>query len=133
MASVRPAAVAGMFYPGDPLSLAAEVGDLLGGVGDLAPRIGFPKALVVPHAGYVYSGPVAAHAYDELSPARGVAKRVVLLGPVHRGPVRGLAAPGLVSRQHRGRHVTRYRAHCARRHRHRPQGAIGGGEQGVEG
>jgi AmmeMemoRadiSam system protein B/AmmeMemoRadiSam system protein A len=94
MASVRPAAVAGMFYPGDPLSLAAEVGDLLGGVGDLAPRIGFPKALVVPHAGYVYSGPVAAHAYDELSPARGVAKRVVLLGPVHRVPVRGLAAPG---------------------------------------
>ena len=93
MASVRPAAVAGMFYPRDPLSLAAEVDDLLGGVGDLAPRIGFPKALVVPHAGYVYSGSVAARAYDELAPARGVVKRVVLLGPVHRVPVRGLAAP----------------------------------------
>ena len=93
MASVRPPAVAGMFYPGDRPSLAAEVEDLLGGVGDLAPRIGFPKALVVPHAGYVFSGQVAAHAYDELSPARGVAKRVVLLGPVHRVPVRGLAVP----------------------------------------
>ena len=91
MASVRPPAVAGMFYPRERLSLAAEVEDLLGGVSDLAPRIGFPKALVVPHAGYIYSGPVAAHAYDELSPARGVAKRVVLLGPVHRVPVRGLA------------------------------------------
>jgi AmmeMemoRadiSam system protein B/AmmeMemoRadiSam system protein A len=82
-----------MFYPGDRLRLAAEVEELLGGVGDLAPRIGFPKALIVPHAGYVFSGPVAARAYDELLPARGVAKRVVLLGPVHRVPVRGLAVP----------------------------------------
>jgi AmmeMemoRadiSam system protein B/AmmeMemoRadiSam system protein A len=94
MAAVRPAAVAGMFYPGDARSLAAEVDELLGGVEDLAPRIGFPKALIVPHAGYIYSGPVAARAYDELAPARGIVRRVVLLGPVHRVPVRGLAAPG---------------------------------------
>lgn len=93
MASIRPAAVAGMFYPGDPGVLAAEVDDLLGGVEELAPRLGFPKALVVPHAGYIYSGPIAAHAYDELAPARGIVRRVVLLGPVHRVPVRGLAAP----------------------------------------
>jgi AmmeMemoRadiSam system protein B/AmmeMemoRadiSam system protein A len=93
MASIRPAAVAGMFYPREPRALAAEVQALLGGVEDVAPRLGFPKALVVPHAGYIYSGPVAARAYDELAGARGVVRRVVLLGPVHRVPVRGLAAP----------------------------------------
>src|SRR3989441_5962857 len=93
MGSVRPAAVAGMFYPRDPQALAAEVDELLGGVDELAPRLGFPKALVVPHAGYIYSGPVAAHAYDELAGARGIVRRVVLLGPVHRVAVRGLAAP----------------------------------------
>jgi AmmeMemoRadiSam system protein B/AmmeMemoRadiSam system protein A len=92
MASIRNAAVAGMFYPGDARSLISEVDDLLGGV-EPAPRLGFPKALVVPHAGYIYSGPVAARAYDELAPARGLVKRVVLLGPVHRVPVRGLAIP----------------------------------------
>jgi AmmeMemoRadiSam system protein B/AmmeMemoRadiSam system protein A len=83
-----------MFYPGEARALAAEVDELLGGVEHFAPRLGFPKALVVPHAGYVYSGPVAARAYDELGPARGIVKRVVLLGPVHRVPVRGLAVPG---------------------------------------
>jgi AmmeMemoRadiSam system protein B/AmmeMemoRadiSam system protein A len=93
MGSIRPAAVAGMFYPRDPRALAAEVEELLGGVEELAPRLGFPKALVVPHAGYIYSGPVAARAYDELACARGIVRRVVLLGPVHRVPVRGLAAP----------------------------------------
>lgn len=93
MATVRPAAVAGAFYPGDPRQLAAELEELLGGVEQLEPRLGFPKALVVPHAGYIYSGSVAAAAYDELAPARGIVKRVVLLGPVHRVPVRGLALP----------------------------------------
>jgi MEMO1 family protein len=93
MDAIRPAAVAGMFYPRDARALAAEVQDLLSGVEDLAPRLGFPKALVVPHAGYIYSGPVAARAYDELACARGIVRRVVLLGPVHRVPVRGLAAP----------------------------------------
>ncbi|MGQ0547013.1 MAG: AmmeMemoRadiSam system protein B, partial [Betaproteobacteria bacterium] len=47
----------------------------------------------MPHAGYLYSGVVAARAYDELAPARGIVRRVVLLGPVHRVPVRGLAVP----------------------------------------
>jgi AmmeMemoRadiSam system protein B/AmmeMemoRadiSam system protein A len=82
-----------MFYPGDPRALAAEVEELLGVAGELSPRLAFPKALVVPHAGYVYSGPVAARAYDDISAARGVVRRVVLLGPVHRVPVRGLAMP----------------------------------------
>jgi MEMO1 family protein len=93
MASVRPAAVAGMFYPGDARALAAEVDDLLGGVAQPLPRLGYPKALVVPHAGYIYSGPVAARAYDELGAARGSVRRVVLLGPTHRVAVRGLAVP----------------------------------------
>jgi AmmeMemoRadiSam system protein B/AmmeMemoRadiSam system protein A len=82
-----------MFYPGDPRALAAEIDDLIGGVEQLAPRLGFPKALVVPHAGYIYSGAVAARAYDDIAPARGIVKRVVLLGPVHRVAVRGLALP----------------------------------------
>lgn len=94
MVSLRPAAVAGMFYPAAPRELAGEVDDLLGhsAGADFAP--GFPKALIVPHAGYVYSGGIAAEAYDRLRPARGIVRRVVLLGPCHRVPVRGLALPG---------------------------------------
>ncbi len=92
MAAVRPAAVAGTFYSGNPRALADEVDDLLGGAGALAPCVGFPKALIVPHAGYIYSGAVAAGAYDAVRSARGVVRRVVLLGPVHRVAVRGLAA-----------------------------------------
>src|SRR5262245_8197009 len=91
MAAVRPAAVAGMFYPSNARALSDEVDDLLGGAQALAPRVGFPKAIIVPHAGYIYSGGLAASAYDAVRPARGIVKRVVLLGPVHRVPVRGLA------------------------------------------
>ena len=93
MATIRPAAVAGAFYPGNPRQLAEEVAELIDGVEAFEPRFGHPKALIVPHAGYIYSGPVAARAYDELASARGIVKRVVLLGPVHRVPVRGLALP----------------------------------------
>src|SRR2546421_11629166 len=93
MASIRNAAVAGTFYPGDAPALAAELDELLGGVENAEARLGFPKALIVPHAGYIYSGPVAARAYEELGNARGIVRRVVILGPVHRVPVRGLAIP----------------------------------------
>ncbi len=93
MPSIRSAAVAGTFYPGDAPALSAELEELLGGVEQREPHLGFPKALVVPHAGYIYSGPVAARAYDELASARGIVSRVVMLGPVHRVPVRGLAIP----------------------------------------
>jgi hypothetical protein len=89
----RPAAVAGAFYPGDPRALAAEVEELLDGVERFEPRFVAPKALIVPHAGYIYSGPVAAAAYEEVAPLRDTVGRVVLLGPVHRVPVRGLALP----------------------------------------
>jgi AmmeMemoRadiSam system protein B/AmmeMemoRadiSam system protein A len=93
MAMIRPAAVAGTFYPREPAQLSTELNEMLDAVEYFEPRLGFPKAVIVPHAGYIYSGPVAAHAYDALAPARGIVKRVVLLGPVHRVPVRGLAAP----------------------------------------
>ena len=92
-APVRRAAVAGRFYPGHPLQLAAEVGELLDGVGSLEPKFDFPKVLIVPHAGYIYSGAIAAHAYDELAAARGTVKRVVLFGPAHYVAGRGLALP----------------------------------------
>lgn len=93
MLSVRPAAVAGMFYPGNPGALSEELDELLSAVAGFEPKLGFPKALIVPHAGYVYSGPTAAHAYDELAAARGTVRRVVLLGPAHRVALRGLAVP----------------------------------------
>ena len=93
VAGVRRAAVAGAFYPGNAPQLAEEVGELLDGVEILQPRFGFPKALIVPHAGYIYSGPVAARAYDELAAGRGTVRRVVLLGPTHYVAGRGLALP----------------------------------------
>ncbi|NWG87837.1 MAG: AmmeMemoRadiSam system protein B [Hydrogenophilaceae bacterium] len=87
---VRPAAVAGMFYPGDAATLASEVRHMLAEAEGIHLR---PKALVAPHAGYVYSGPIAASAYALLKPLRQVIRRVVLLGPVHRVWVQGIALP----------------------------------------
>lgn len=95
MATFRPPAVAGAFYPGEAKALLGEVDELLDGVESLEVRFGYPKALIVPHAGYIYSGSTAAHAYSELTTARGLVKRVVLLGPVHRVAVKGLALPGV--------------------------------------
>jgi AmmeMemoRadiSam system protein B len=92
--TTRPAAVAGMFYPGATRALEAEVRSLLAAVRPAAPSASVhPKALIVPHAGYVYSGPIAASAYCRLHGMRSIIRRVVLLGPVHRVPVRGLALP----------------------------------------
>ena len=92
MPAIRPAAVAGMFYPDNPAELEHVVAGLLAN----AKRDGaapVPKALIVPHAGYIYSGPVAASAYARLETLRGRIRRVVLLGPTHRVYVRGLALP----------------------------------------
>jgi AmmeMemoRadiSam system protein B len=88
---VRPAAVAGSFYPADAGELAATVDGLLSAVPAAAAPL--PIALLVPHAGYVYSGPVAATAYARLRGARGHLRRVVLLGPAHFVPLRGVAQP----------------------------------------
>lgn len=96
--TVRPAAVAGMFYTGDPAALAretaqrivhAKVGEPNGEpAGDL-----LPKALIVPHAGHMYSGDIAASAYRLLIPLKDRIRRVVLLGPAHRVAFQGIAAP----------------------------------------
>lgn len=94
MRAVRPAAVAGMFYPGTPTVLSAAVQAYLADAGSMQEtRDPLPKALIVPHAGYVYSGPVAAPAYRRIAAGRASVRRVVLLGPVHRVPIRGLALP----------------------------------------
>jgi AmmeMemoRadiSam system protein B/AmmeMemoRadiSam system protein A len=92
--NVRAAAVAGMFYPREPAVLAGEIAEFLDQANEDRLCPGFPKIVIVPHAGFIYSGAVAAHAYDLLRPARGVVKRVVLMGPCHRVAVRGLALPG---------------------------------------
>lgn len=91
MNAIRPPAVAGMFYPASAASLQADVDRLLAA----APgsTMAQPKALIVPHAGYVYSGPTAARAYAALAPWRATIRRIVLLGPTHRVAVHGLALP----------------------------------------
>ena len=89
--SVRPAAVAGRFYPGDAAALAGEVDALLAAAP--APAGARPKALIVPHAGYVYSGPIAAAGYRHLLGAGPRPRRVVLLGPAHTVALRGIALP----------------------------------------
>ncbi len=89
--SVRPAAVAGLFYPRDPIELAGTVEALLAQAELPAPPA--PRALVAPHAGYVYSGPVAASAFRPLELWASTIRRVVLLGPSHYIPFAGLALP----------------------------------------
>ena len=98
MHAVRPPAVAGSFYPAEPAALQAAVARHLSQARDGAADAGAPpKILVVPHAGYVYSGATAARGYALLAPVAARIRRVVLLGPVHRVPVRGLALPGATS------------------------------------
>jgi AmmeMemoRadiSam system protein B len=95
MATVRNPAVAGMFYPDDPQELRAQVQHFLA---DAPPEAGPPpKAIIVPHAGYVYSGPVAAVAYARLAAARDTIERVVLLGPSHRVGFGGIAVSGVAA------------------------------------
>jgi AmmeMemoRadiSam system protein B len=94
MAAVRPAVVAGMFYPGAPATLNGDLRSYLNDAAAQSPAgAARPKALIVPHAGYVYSGAVAASAYARLGAWRDAIRRVVLFGPTHRMPIRGLAVP----------------------------------------
>ncbi len=94
MSSIRPAAIAGMFYPGKPDVLARNVDALLAAATPAA-TMAVPKAIIAPHAGYIYSGPIAASIYALISPARARIKRVVLLGPTHRVAIHGIALPGV--------------------------------------
>jgi AmmeMemoRadiSam system protein B len=89
MGVIRQPAVAGLFYPADPEELRESVLGFLSAAKIEQDKA--PKAIVAPHAGYVYSGPVAGSAYAELAARSSAVKRVVLLGPSHRVPFEGLA------------------------------------------
>jgi AmmeMemoRadiSam system protein B len=92
VARVRPAAVANRFYPADPDALTALVDGLLSGAHPARPGAR-PVALVAPHAGFRYSGAVAATAYAALTQWAGEVSRVVVLGPAHFAPLHGMAVP----------------------------------------
>jgi len=88
---VRPAAVAGLFYPDDPSVLKRSVADFLAAAE--TGRDAVPEAVIAPHAGYSYSGPIAGNAFESWRSLAGRVERVVLLGPSHRVAFRGLALP----------------------------------------
>lgn len=88
--TIRQPVHAGQFYPDDPATLRAEVGHYLAEA--RSPTGPCPKALIAPHAGYMFSGPVAGSAYARLRPARTSIRRVVLIGPAHYARFPGLAA-----------------------------------------
>jgi AmmeMemoRadiSam system protein B len=91
---VRPPAVAGAFYPGSPGTLRSAVeGFLREAPTPSAPPPKAPKAIIAPHAGYVYSGPIAGSAFGAVAPAARSIEKVILLGPAHFVPFRGLALP----------------------------------------
>ena len=91
---VRAPAVAGLFYPAEPARLRADVEAMLAAARRADDGGTAPAALIVPHAGYVYSGPTAALAWARAEARRGRVRRVVMLGPAHRVGVRALALPG---------------------------------------
>jgi MEMO1 family protein len=93
-AASRAPAVAGTFYPASPRRLAEQVRAYLDAAEREIPAGPIPKALIVPHAGYIYSGPIAGSAYARIARARGQIERVVLVGPAHRTPLEGLGVPG---------------------------------------
>lgn len=88
MSTSRQPAVAGMFYPDDPVELQQQLDDFLSEASAEGPA---PKAIIVPHAGYIYSGPIAASAYARVAALREKVSRVIILGPAHRVPIYGLA------------------------------------------
>jgi len=91
---IRPPAVAGSFYPGTRDVLERQLAQFMSEADNAPPSraaTAIPKAIIGPHAGYVYSGPVAARAYAKLAAARGKISRVVLIGPSHHVAFRGLA------------------------------------------
>jgi hypothetical protein len=94
--SIRPAAVGGLFYPAQATRLLDQVQHFLGQA-QPHQQAHPPMAIIVPHAGYIYSGAIAASAYALLRPLRDKIRRVVLLGPVHHVPIGGLAAPGVAA------------------------------------
>jgi len=88
VSTVLQPAVAGLFYPADPHQLSRMVDELLAAAPVASTQ---PRALIAPHAGYIYSGPIAASAYCQLRARRQSIRRVLLLGPSHRVAFAGLA------------------------------------------
>lgn len=88
---IRPPAVAGLFYPGDAAELRETVSEYLSQASAVTGPV--PKALIVPHAGYVYSGLIAGAAYSQVVHRRQQIRRIVLIGPSHRVYLRGMAVP----------------------------------------
>lgn len=84
----RQPAVAGSFYPADPKELHQMLDQFLN---DVESTVKVPKAIIAPHAGYIYSGPIAASAYARLIKAHDLIERVVIIGPSHRVGFKGLA------------------------------------------
>ena len=93
--AVRQCAVAGSFYPADAGILQRDVDRLLQADGNASTPP--PRGLIVPHAGYLYSGETAAAAYRQLRPLREQIRRVILLGPAHRVYLQAMALPGTSS------------------------------------
>ncbi|MDD3846697.1 MAG: AmmeMemoRadiSam system protein B [Syntrophorhabdaceae bacterium] len=88
MTTVRESSVNGMFYPDDPVLLKKDIGAYLKGA-DLEPFSGRVHAIISPHAGYVYSGQVAAYAYKAVSALE--FDRVIVVAPSHRAYFEGVA------------------------------------------
>ncbi len=84
----RASAVAGSFYPADHVALAAMVDDYLG---NAEIHAGVPKAIIAPHAGYIYSGGVAAQAFAHAAMGKSRIRRVVILGPAHKVQLESIA------------------------------------------
>ena len=99
MYGVREAAVAGEFYPADPARLGDQIDEFLGVAAQLAEAVSGgqpeapPRALIAPHAGYLYSGPIAATAFQSIAAAAAAIQRVVVIGPSHFVPFTGVALP----------------------------------------
>lgn len=91
--SIRKAAVAGLFYEAEPALLQQQISTLMSATGSQPEAV--PEALIVPHAGYIYSGPIAARAYACLKSRQHKIRRVVLFGPAHRVYLEGLALPSV--------------------------------------
>jgi hypothetical protein len=89
MNNIRPAAVAGLFYAADAHALKEDINHYLDAAQHASDT---PKAIIAPHAGYIYSGAVAAIAYTSIRARADKIRSVVLLGPAHRLPFYGLAA-----------------------------------------
>ena len=98
MHAIRPAAVAGTFYPADRAALSDNLKALLGPAqAQVPPDAAPPKAIIAPHAGYIYSGAVAASVYARVAKGATHIRRVVLLGPAHRVAVRGRASSAIAA------------------------------------